>query len=66
MLRDPHLTDGIGARIAHNIPCTSTKDALIDRNLTSVTSAKRRKTTKTAKHKELNKIAEKVQQSYLR
>ena len=59
MLREPHLTDGIGARIAHNIPCTSTKDALIDRSLTSVTSAKKRKTTKTAKHKELNKIAKK-------
>jgi hypothetical protein len=66
MLREPHLTDGIGARIAHNIPCTSTKDALIDRNLTSVTSAKKRKTTKTAKHKELNKIAKKAQQSHLR
>jgi hypothetical protein len=59
MLREPHLTDGIGARIAHNIPCTSTKDALIDRSLTSVTSAKKRKTTKTAKHKELKKNSEK-------
>jgi hypothetical protein len=63
MLRDPHLTDGIGARIAHSIPCTSTKDALIDRNLISVTSAKKRKTTKTAKHKELNKIAKNVAKS---
>jgi hypothetical protein len=47
MLREPNLTDGIGVRIAHNIPCTSTKDALIDRVLTSVTSVKKRKTTKT-------------------
>jgi hypothetical protein len=59
MLREPHLTDGIGARIAHNIPGTSTKDALIDRNLTSVTSAKKRKITKTAKHRALTKIAKK-------
>jgi hypothetical protein len=53
MLREPNLTDGIGVRIAHNIPCTSTKDALIDRVLTSVTSVKKRKTTKTVQHKDL-------------
>ena len=56
MLRDPHLTDGIGARIAHNIPCTSTTDALRDRNLTSVTSAKQKKKNKLAQAKEPNKI----------
>jgi len=50
MLREAKLTRGIGARIAHNTPCTSTKDALIDRILTSVTNAKQRKTTKIAQH----------------
>jgi len=48
MLRDPHLTDGIGARIARNIHCTFTKDALRDRVLISVISAKQRKTTEIA------------------
>ena len=66
MLRDPHLTDGIGARIAHNIPCTSTTDALRDRNLTSVTSAKQKKTNKIAQPKELVRIVKKSQQSHLR
>jgi hypothetical protein len=46
MLREPNLTDGTGAKTAHNIPCTSTKGALIDRILTSVTSAKQKRTTK--------------------
>ena len=48
MLREPNLTDGIGARTARNIPGTSTKGALIDRILISVTSAKQKKTTKIA------------------
>jgi hypothetical protein len=51
MLREAKLTRGIGVRIAHNTPCISTKDALIDRILTSVTSAKQKKTTKIAQHK---------------
>lgn len=66
MLREPHLTDGIGVRIAHNIQCTSTKDALVDRNLTSVTSAKQKKTTKTAQPKERTRIVKKPQQNHLR
>jgi hypothetical protein len=53
MLREPHLTDGIGVRIAHNIPCTSTKDVLRDRILTFVTSAKQKKTSKIAQPKDL-------------
>jgi hypothetical protein len=56
MLRDPHLTDGIGVRTAHNIPCPSTTDALRDRDLISVTSAKQKKKNKFAQSKELNKI----------
>lgn len=59
MLKDPHLTDGIGARIARNIHCTSTKDALRDRVLISVISAKKRKTRKAAKYKELVRIVKK-------
>jgi len=66
MLREPHLTDGIGVRIAHNIHCTSTKDALIDRDLTSVTSVKQKKKSKSAQPKELIRIAKKSQQSHLR
>ena len=67
MLRDPHLTDGIGVRIARNIHCTSTKDALRDRVLISVISAEKRKTTKPAKHKERTRIVEKKsQQNHLR
>ena len=53
MLREAKLTRGIGVRIAHNTPCISTKDALIDRILTSVTNAKQKKTTKIAQHKDL-------------
>jgi hypothetical protein len=48
MLREPHLTDGIGARIAHNILFTSTKDVPGDQFLTFVISAKRKKTSKIA------------------
>jgi len=59
MLRESHLTDGIGVRIARNIHCTSTKGALVDRDLTSVTSAKQKKTTKTAQPKELIRTAKK-------
>jgi hypothetical protein len=61
MLRDPHLTDGIGVRIVHNIPYTSTRDVLIDRDLISVTSAKQKKTNKIAKPKELNKVMQESQ-----
>jgi len=53
MSRDPRLTDGIGARIAHNIPCPSLQDALRDHDMTSVTSAKRRKKNKNAQPEEL-------------
>jgi hypothetical protein len=52
MLREPNLTDGIGARTARNIHYTSTKDALTDRILTSVTSAKKKNKTKIAQPKE--------------
>jgi len=48
MFREPHLIDGIGARIARSIPFTSTKGDLSDRVLISVTSAKQRKTKKFA------------------
>jgi hypothetical protein len=65
MLGEPHLIDGIGVRIAHNIHCTSTKGALIDRSMTSVTSAKQRKTKKIAQPKELIRIAKKSQRSHL-
>lgn len=51
MLKAAKLTDGTGARIALNILCTSIKDALIDRILTFMTSARQKKTTKTAQHK---------------
>jgi hypothetical protein len=44
-------TDGIGVRTARSIPCTSIKGALIDRILTSVTSAEQKKTTKIAQLK---------------
>jgi hypothetical protein len=57
MLREPNLTDGIGARTARNIPFTSTKGALIDRILIFVTSAKQKKTTKIAQPKEHFRIA---------
>ena len=60
MLKVHHLTDGIGVKIVHNIHRISTKDALRDRSLTSVTSAKQRKITKTAEHKELAKIVKKT------
>ena len=53
MLREAKLTCGIGARIAHNTPFISTRDALIDRILTSVINAKQKKTTKIAQHKDL-------------
>lgn len=56
MLRDPHLTDGIGAKTAHNTPCTSTQDALIDHNSTSATNAKQKKKNKTAQPRELNQV----------
>jgi len=53
MLREATMTSGIGVRTAHNILCTPTKDALIDRILTSVTNAKQKKKTKSAQHKDL-------------
>jgi hypothetical protein len=61
MLREPNLTDGTGARTAHNIPFTSTKDALVDRILTSVTSAKQKKTIKIAQPEKLFRIVKKSQ-----
>jgi hypothetical protein len=63
MLREAKLTRGIGARIAHNTPRISTKDALVDLMLTSVTNAKQKKTTKIAQHKDLtsrNRIKDQV------
>jgi hypothetical protein len=48
MSREANLTDGIGARTARNIHWSSSKNALTDRNLTSVTSAKQKKTAKIA------------------
>jgi hypothetical protein len=49
MLWEARLTNGIGARIAHNILCISTKDVLVlDLVLTSVNNAKQKKTTKIA------------------
>jgi hypothetical protein len=53
MLREAKLTSGIGARTAHNIQWLSTKDAMIDRILTSALNAKQRKTTKIVQHKDL-------------
>jgi hypothetical protein len=54
MLWEAKLTDGIGAKIAHNIPCMSIKDALVlGLVLTSVNNAKQKKTTKIAQHKDL-------------
>jgi hypothetical protein len=53
MLRDPRLTDGIGVRIAHSIPCPSLQDALRDHDMTSVTSAKQRKQNKSVQSEEL-------------
>jgi len=38
MLKEPLLTDGIGARTAHNTPATLTKDALSDQIMTYATS----------------------------
>ncbi len=59
MLREPHLTGGIGARIARNIPATSTKDVPVDRILTFATSAKQKKKSKYAqsKHNAIKKNA---------
>ena len=54
MSKEAKLTRGIGARIAHNTPCISSKDALIDRILTSATNAKQKKKTKIAQHKDLS------------
>jgi hypothetical protein len=53
MLREATLTIGIGARIAHNILCTPTKDALIDRTLSFAPNAKQKKITKNAQHEDL-------------
>jgi len=55
MSKAAKLTNGIGAKIARNILCTSTQDALtpLDHVLASVTSAKQKKTTKIAQHKDL-------------
>lgn len=42
-VKGPCLTDGIGVKIAHNIHCKSTKGALSNRDMTSVTSAQQKK-----------------------
>jgi hypothetical protein len=41
MFRELRLIGGIGARIVHNIPVISTRNALEDLTRTSVISAKR-------------------------
>jgi hypothetical protein len=51
MLEAARLIDGTGVRIALNIPCISMRDVLTDRILTSVISAKQKKTIRTAQHK---------------
>jgi len=50
MSKEAKLTNGIGARIARNILCISTADALtlLDHVLASVPNAWKRKTTKPA------------------
>jgi hypothetical protein len=54
MLGVARLTNGIGARIVHNTPCMSIKDAQVaDHILVSVNNAKQKKTTKTAHYREL-------------
>jgi len=55
MLKAAKLTNGIGARIAHNTPCTSMQDALalLDHVMVSVANAKKRKATKTAQREDL-------------
>jgi len=57
MLRDPHLTDGIGVRTAHSILGTFIHDALKGQVLISVTSAEQGKQSKNAQSaEELNRI----------
>jgi hypothetical protein len=53
MLKVAKLTNGIGARIARNILCIFTVDALtlLGHVLISAVNAKKRKTTKTARRK---------------
>jgi hypothetical protein len=51
MLEEPHLTDGIGARIAHSTPFTFTKDAMRDQTATFVTSVKEKRTNNSAQSK---------------
>ena len=53
MLKELRLTDGIGVRIAHNTHVTSTKDALEDQIMISVTSANQKKKSKNVQHREL-------------
>ena len=43
MLRDAHLTDGIGVEIAHNIHCKSANSPLSNRDMTSLTSSQQKK-----------------------
>ncbi len=56
MLKEPHLTDGIGVKTALNIPYTFMKDDPNDPNLTCVTSAQQRKSTKTASLEKMGRI----------
>jgi hypothetical protein len=51
MLRDQHLTDGIGARTARSIHFTSSRDFRAYRVLTFVTSARQKKTETSARFK---------------
>jgi hypothetical protein len=48
MLKGFRLTDGTGAKIVHNTPITYTKNAQEDLFMTFVTSANKKKTSKTA------------------
>jgi len=52
MLREPRLTDGIGARIVHNIPASSTKDVLNGRIMTFAMSANQKKPRTSAQRRE--------------
>ena len=63
MSRETKLTTGICVKTALNIPVISTKDALTDRTLTSVISAKQKKTTKTAQHKKLTRTTKNTAKS---
>ena len=53
-VKEPHLTDGIGAKTAHSILCTSTSAALKNRNPTYAMSAHRKRTNRFAQSEKLS------------